>query len=287
MSAVFILSMDSDMQERISQRLHPLSTQRLEYIERPVKQIIKYSYYPSEGPFTLVCKNCALVVGSGHMIDAKKGREIDKNDCVLRPNDAPTSGYEPDVGAKTTLRSVDHRSLDFIRKRIQSGRPFDDLHANATLIVFSSRNASDWSEVSNKIIAMKKQHPGMKFVIHENDWMSFIEATFNKEIDNSTENIWISNGFYSLLLLKEICSNISVYGMSDPNYCFQKGNNDVQYHYYFGYTGLECATFMTHAKAKENTHRFLAEKFVYQKWRKEWGNLVFRYPVWPPSNESS
>lgn len=284
---LFGTGIDSVVRKHFLQTIQPEATPCPDSRKKPVKKIVKYKYYPNEEPFQPICHNCAFVVGSGHMIDAKKGREIDKNDCILRPNDAPTSGYEPDVGAKTTIRSVDHRSLDFITKRLKSGRPFDDLHENMTFVVFSSQNATNWKKVVKQIKALRTNHPAMKFVIHENDWLNSIQEIFRKEVDNSTGHIWISNGFYSLLLLKEICSNISVYGMSDPNYCFLKGNNDVQYHYYFGYSGLECATFLKHAKAKDYAHRFLSEKTVYEIWRRTWKNLIFRYPVWPLSNSNS
>lgn len=258
---------------------------RVAALSRPTtmspRHAIKYKYYPSGDPFHFSCRSCAFVVASGHMIDAKKGREIDGNDCVLRPNDSPTTDYEVDVGGKTTMRSVDHRSLEFIKKRILSGRTFDKQLRNMTFLVFTSENSTDWHKVTGQIAYLHKSHSGVKFVIHEREWMKFVVDKFRNEVDNSTNDIWISNGFYSLLFLHEICSNISVYGMSHPKYCYETGNNDVQYHYYFGYSGLECATFMQHANAEGSTHRFLTEKFTFDKWRHTWKNLKFQYPSWP------
>ena len=39
------------------------------------------------------------------------GQEIDRNDCVFRMNNAPTRGFERDVGGRTTVRVIGHVNL--------------------------------------------------------------------------------------------------------------------------------------------------------------------------------
>jgi len=50
--------------------------------------------------------SCGVVSSSGSLWGSKLGEDIDSNDVVIRFNDAPTSGYERDVGERTTLRIV-------------------------------------------------------------------------------------------------------------------------------------------------------------------------------------
>eukprot|EP00873_Tetraselmis_striata_P011643 jgi/Tetstr1/431907/TSEL_021396.t1 len=49
-------------------------------------------------------KTCALVGSSGVLRGARWGDVIDKHEAVIRLNNAPTYGYERDVGKRTTMR---------------------------------------------------------------------------------------------------------------------------------------------------------------------------------------
>lgn len=60
------------------------------------------------------CKDCALVTSSGHLLRSQQGPQIDQTECVIRMNDAPTRGYGPDVGNRTSLRVIAHSSIQRI-----------------------------------------------------------------------------------------------------------------------------------------------------------------------------
>ena len=49
-------------------------------------------------------KSCAIVSSAASMSGSNLGAEIDANEVVVRFNNAPTKGYEKDVGKKTSLR---------------------------------------------------------------------------------------------------------------------------------------------------------------------------------------
>lgn len=60
------------------------------------------------------CKDCALVTSSGHLLRSRQGPQIDRTECVIRMNDAPTRGYGHDVGNRTSLRVIAHSSIQRI-----------------------------------------------------------------------------------------------------------------------------------------------------------------------------
>uniref|UniRef100_A0A4W5LPB2 ST6 N-acetylgalactosaminide alpha-2,6-sialyltransferase 5 n=1 Tax=Hucho hucho TaxID=62062 RepID=A0A4W5LPB2_9TELE len=63
-------------------------------------------------PLKMHCRSCALVTSSGHLIGGGRGEEIDRAECVIRMNDAPTvRGYGGDVGRRTSLRVIAHSSM--------------------------------------------------------------------------------------------------------------------------------------------------------------------------------
>lgn len=82
---------------------------------------------------TLHCRTCALVTSSSHVLGTDAGAEIDHAQCVIRMNDAPTLGYETDVGNQTTLRVVAHSSVFRVARRLQE---FVRLADHNSVIIF-------------------------------------------------------------------------------------------------------------------------------------------------------
>ncbi|CAB1326857.1 unnamed protein product, partial [Coregonus sp. 'balchen'] len=48
------------------------------------------------------------------MLGQEAGPEIDRSSCIWRMNNAPTRGFEHDVGRRTTLRVVSHTSVPLL-----------------------------------------------------------------------------------------------------------------------------------------------------------------------------
>jgi len=77
------------------------------------------SLCPSPQSLTAHCHQCAIITSSSHLLGTHLGAEIDQAECTIRMNDAPTTGYEADVGNKTTFRVVAHSSIYRVLKRPQ------------------------------------------------------------------------------------------------------------------------------------------------------------------------
>ena len=65
------------------------------------------------------CTTCALVTSSGQLTESKRGEDIDRSECVIRMNDAPSVGYQRDVGQRTSLRVIAHSSLQRVLRSRQ------------------------------------------------------------------------------------------------------------------------------------------------------------------------
>lgn len=65
------------------------------------------------------CNQCVIITSSSHLLGTKLGPEIERAECTIRMNDAPTTGYSADVGNKTTFRVVAHSSVFRVLRKPQ------------------------------------------------------------------------------------------------------------------------------------------------------------------------
>mmetsp|Transcript_37570 Transcript_37570/g.85548 ORF Transcript_37570/g.85548 Transcript_37570/m.85548 type:complete len:340 (+) Transcript_37570:371-1390(+) len=73
-------------------------------------------------------KSCAVVGSAGHLRHSGLGKEVDRHETIVRINDAPTRGFEDDVGSRTTHRFV-HRSPrvnTFLKARLAEEEEWDE-----------------------------------------------------------------------------------------------------------------------------------------------------------------
>lgn len=83
------------------------------------RNIFSDSRFLPPQPLRMHCRTCALVTSSGQLSGRKRGEEIDRSECVIRMNDAPSVGYQQDVGRRTSLRVVAHSSLQRVMRSRQ------------------------------------------------------------------------------------------------------------------------------------------------------------------------
>ncbi|XP_076134409.1 alpha-N-acetylgalactosaminide alpha-2,6-sialyltransferase 5b [Alosa pseudoharengus] len=240
-----------------------------------------YNNIVDNQPLRMHCNSCSLVTSSGHLTGGKRAEEIDHADCVIRMNDAPTQGYEPDVGRRTSLRVVAHSSMDqLLRNRHHLLQPGQD-----SVYVFwgpsslMSLPGSGYRRLRN----MKRALPQLKIYTISQQKMQQLDTLFKDEtgMDRRISQSWLSTGWFTMILAIELCNRIDVYGMVSPDFC-QNPNQPVSYHYYGPSNVSECIMYLSHERGQRGGHhRFITEKRVFADWAQTF-DIHFHQPDWTP-----
>lgn len=233
---------------------------------------------------TLQCRYCALVTSSSHVLGSQAGDEIDRTDCVIRMNDAPTLGFESDVGTRTTLRVVAHSSVFRVARRPNDFLRFMD--SNASVIFWGPPNKigkEGKGTLFRLIQRVSMTHSNLSFFSFTANKMHKFDNLFLRETgqDREKSHSWLSTGWFTMVMAIEFCDNIKVYGMVPPNYCVKKsGLKKLPYHYYKPRGSDECMTYIqSEGGRRGNHHRFITEKHVFARWAKQY-NITFTHPSW-------
>ncbi|XP_049583256.1 alpha-N-acetylgalactosaminide alpha-2,6-sialyltransferase 5 isoform X1 [Syngnathus scovelli] len=235
------------------------------------------------------CGTCALITSSGHLTGGERGPEIDRADCVIRMNDAPSVGYERDVSRRTTLRVVAHSSLQRVLRKQR-----ELLNATqGTVFVFwgpsNCMKRDGRGHVFNHLKILNQQLPSLKlYIISRLQMMAFDELFKNETgIDRKSSNTWLSTGWFTMAMALELCDRINVYGMVPPDHCRSPSSPSVPYHYYEPSGPAECTMYLSHERSRRGSHhRFITEKMVFANWAQSL-DIHFYQPDWKPVKVSS
>ncbi|XP_033631344.1 alpha-N-acetyl-neuraminyl-2,3-beta-galactosyl-1,3-N-acetyl-galactosaminide alpha-2,6-sialyltransferase-like [Asterias rubens] len=235
------------------------------------------------------CNQCAIVSSSGQLLGTGAGPQIDNNDCVFRMNNAPTKGYERDVGQRTTARVIGHVNLRKI---------FDDhLDAQSEFLVNTSTKADSifihWSYLTEidkdpppeyaLAVELAKKFSNVSFNMFTPQKMKYAERLFHHEtgLTRSEAKTWLSTGWYTILLAIDSCQQINIYGMVYEDYCKEHPNENVPYHYYDPNFKSECKYYHSSEVRLTSGHLFITEKAVFARWANIHSIHYFN-PRWPP-----
>uniref|UniRef100_A0A803Y6B4 ST6 N-acetylgalactosaminide alpha-2,6-sialyltransferase 3 n=1 Tax=Meleagris gallopavo TaxID=9103 RepID=A0A803Y6B4_MELGA len=124
------------------------------------------------------------------MVGQKVGAEIDKSSCIWRMNNAPTKGYEEDVGKRTTIRVVSHTSVPLLLKNPE----YFFKETNSTLYViwgpFRNMRKDGNGIVYNMLKKAVDSYPTAKIYVTTEKRMSYCDAVFKKETGKDRRNCW-------------------------------------------------------------------------------------------------
>uniref|UniRef100_A0A3Q3KMG7 Alpha-N-acetylgalactosaminide alpha-2,6-sialyltransferase 6 n=1 Tax=Mastacembelus armatus TaxID=205130 RepID=A0A3Q3KMG7_9TELE len=236
-------------------------------------------------PLRMHCRTCSLVTSSGQLTGSKRGEEIDRSECVIRMNDAPSIGYQQDVGWRTSLRVIAHSSLQRV---LQSRQELFNVSQDTVFIFWgpsSCMRRDGKGHVYNNLRLLNQLLPKLKIYIISWLKMMKFDELFKKEtgIDRKTSNSWLSTGWFTMAIALELCDRINVYGMVPPDFCRSSSQPSVPYHYYEPSGPKECSMYLSHERSRRGSHhRFITEKMVFANWARTL-NVHFYQPDWEPA----
>ncbi|XP_002742097.1 beta-galactoside alpha-2,6-sialyltransferase 2-like [Saccoglossus kowalevskii] len=189
---------------------------------RPYQDLGLSKYFPKKNIFNAHEKRyntCAIVSSSSFMTDSGLGEEIDSHEAVMRFNNAPTVGFERDVGNKTTMRVI---NLDImLLPDFYSNYIFNNVSLVAWYQAPYTFTPDKWYEHNGaafyeKYIERRISRPEEKMYVinpawHWNIWdilQEYSEENINKHVPSS--------GFTGIILMQQICDQVNVYGFVTP-----------------------------------------------------------------------
>lgn len=188
--------------------------------------------------------SCAIVGSSSNLTGSNYGALIDSHAAVMRFNNAPTEGYEEDVGHKTTHRTFFEGAVRRILPK-----------AGDSILMFREESPSG---VPAALMRIKKETEGVGadlFVIHHD---LFFRA-------NQLYDDWLqrkpSSGFLGIVWAVNNCNQVSILGLGPDR-------NGV-YGYYFRNRVHKPS------KKRKVRHSFDAERGPIQKMVRENDALTF------------
>ncbi|KAM4604832.1 alpha-N-acetylgalactosaminide alpha-2,6-sialyltransferase 3 [Polymixia lowei] len=259
-------------------------TSRWMFSRQPHKAFKPHQGYvsiPKQEPLKLHCELCSIVSSSGQMLGQAAGPQIDRSSCIWRMNNAPTRGFEKDVGRGTTLRVVSHTSVPLLLQKPQ----YFFGQANDTVYVvwgpLRNMRKDGKGIVYNMLRQAVENYPQARIYVTTEERMNHCDMVFKKETgkDRIQSGSYLSTGWFTLILAMDMCKEIHIYGMINNTYCKTEGYRKVPYHYYEAGSRDECAEYLLHESAPYGGHRFITEKAVFAKWAKTHA-IKFFNPSW-------
>ena len=144
----------------------------------------------------------SIVCNSGEILNSNKQGEIESNECVVRLNNAPCSGFEEDIGEKTTFRFVNNMLSE--GKSVKGEFELKSLNQlYGSRLIFDVQDKELEFEIRKKLAAQNELY--------------FISEEFAKEIKDLTENYNLKNlssGLKATLLFAVLSNEVEVFGMN-------------------------------------------------------------------------
>ena len=115
------------------------------------------------------------------MLGAGVGEEIDKIGCVIRMNNAPTRGYERDVGRQTNVRVVSHTSVPHL---LRNEKYYFQSSADTTYVFWGpERNMRQDGKghIFNVLLKMANKYPNTRIYAVTREKIQYCDSVFQNE----------------------------------------------------------------------------------------------------------
>jgi hypothetical protein len=156
---------------------------------------------------------CAIVGNSGITLLKEYGPEIDGHDAVIRINMAPTRGFEPYVGKKTTFDVVNAHNVREILQGVRKWRPATE--GDTRLVLFETASHFARYHLCQPLLKKYSQenaillNPAFSNRAHKL-WVELKSLLEQKH--DSTYNRKPMSGFFAVLFALQMCDHVDLYG---------------------------------------------------------------------------
>uniref|UniRef100_A0A5F9C470 ST6 N-acetylgalactosaminide alpha-2,6-sialyltransferase 4 n=1 Tax=Oryctolagus cuniculus TaxID=9986 RepID=A0A5F9C470_RABIT len=181
-----------------------------------------YSSVPDGKPLVREpCRSCAVVSSSGQMLGSGLGAQIDGAECVLRMNQAPTVGFEADVGRRSTLRVISHTSVPLLLRNYSH---YFQQARDTLYVVWGQGKHMDRAlggRTYRTLLQLTRMYPGLQMYTFTERMMAYCDQIFQDETGKNRRQSgsFLSTGWFTMILALELCEEIVVYGMVSDSYC--------------------------------------------------------------------
>ncbi|XP_076813302.1 CMP-N-acetylneuraminate-beta-galactosamide-alpha-2,3-sialyltransferase 2-like [Clavelina lepadiformis] len=178
----------------------------------------KNPFYRSNKEISEKCRRCAVVGNSGNLKSSNYGKEIDSHDFIIRMNRAPTTGFENDVGSKTTHRFMYPESaIKYLPKGVSFVlTPFKPLDIKWLLSALTTGEITKtYAAVPNKVICDKS-----KIIVINPGFIKYIYDRWTQH-----NGRYPSTGMLAVIYALHECDEVELYG-------FGADNNGNWHHYW-------------------------------------------------------
>lgn len=156
--------------------------------------------------------SCALVGSSASLLNKQLGYQIEKFSTVIRFNDAPTLGFEPFVGRKTTIRVQNIEYCGF-RER-----------DNEILLHYTDWRRAHYERCRDDNI--KRVSPRM--LSYSQNYFLRAHPNPNEVKDPSGGRCKLSAGFFGIALATHLCGKVALFGFDQtPGHYYVKGRKQA------------------------------------------------------------
>lgn len=178
---------------------------------------------------------CAIVGNSGITLLKEYGQEIDAHDAVIRINMAPTHGFEPYVGKKTTFDVVNAHNVREILQGVRKWRPATE--GDTRLVLFETASHFARYHLCQPLLKKYSQENALLLnPIFSNRahklWVQ-LKALLERKHD-STYNRKPMSGFFAVLFALQMCDHVNLYGFD----AYTSRKRSYRYHYFDNVQGF-------------------------------------------------
>ncbi|XP_010611969.1 alpha-N-acetyl-neuraminyl-2,3-beta-galactosyl-1,3-N-acetyl-galactosaminide alpha-2,6-sialyltransferase [Fukomys damarensis] len=200
---------------------------------------------------------------------------------MLRMNQAPTVGFEVDVGRRSTLRVISHTSVPLLLRNYSH---YFQQARDTLYVVWGQGRHMDRAlggRTYRTLLQLTQMYPGLQVYTFTERMMAYCDQIFQDETGKNRRQSgsFLSTGWFTMILALELCEEIVVYGMVSDSYCRERSHPSVPYHYFEKGRLDECQMYLAHERAPRSAHRFITEKAVFSRWAKK-RPIVFAHPSW-------